>query len=182
MAELVVEVAEIPEAEPLELESNDAIGEEPVVSAVVAEASEVASDEAPMEEPLEGISDEAAEEILEVASDIEAEASEVVAADDDAEESPEEPAEEEAEEEPAEEEEEEEEEDEEDLVDPRELMKERCGRSHECKPLFKELGKCNERLENGDLLFEGETCQEELFNFIHCVDHCIAPLITKVLK
>merc|ERR1719334_2586822 len=86
------------------------------------------------------------------------------------------------EEEEADEEEEEKEEEEEDLVDPRELMKERCGRSKDCKPLRSELNKCNGRLENGDLLFEGETCTEELFNFLHCVDHCVAPQIIRSLK
>ena len=81
-----------------------------------------------------------------------------------------------------EEDEEEEEEEEEDLVDPREDMKERCSRSADCKPLRTELNKCNQRLEDGDLLFEGENCTEELFNFLHCVDHCIAPQIIKALK
>jgi len=80
------------------------------------------------------------------------------------------------------EEEEEEEEEEEDLVDPRETLKEKCSRSQECKALSSELNKCNKRVEAGDLVFEGETCTEELFNFMHCVDHCVAPAIMKVLK
>merc|ERR1712002_64794 len=71
-------------------------------------------------------------------------------------------------------EEEDEEEEEEDLVDPREAIKDRCGRTKECKSFSSALSECNDRLEKGDLLFEGETCTEELFNFLHCVDHCAA--------
>jgi len=92
------------------------------------------------------------------------------------------PEEEEEVEEGEEEDEEEEEEEEEDLVDPRDTIKEKCGRNKECKSLSSALSKCNERLENGDLLFEGETCTEELFNFLHCVDHCAAGQIIRALK
>jgi len=86
------------------------------------------------------------------------------------------------EEEEAAEEEEEEEEEEEDLVDPREPIKERCGRTKECKSLGSALNKCNNRLENGEINFEGETCTEELFNLLHCVDHCAATQMMRALK
>ena len=44
------------------------------------------------------------------------------------------------------------------------------------------LNECNQRLEKGDLQFEGETCTEELFNFLHCVDGCAAGSTMKALK
>jgi len=70
----------------------------------------------------------------------------------------------------------------EDLVDPREKLKERCARNAECKPLGRLLEKCNARLEDGDLMFVGETCTEELFNFLQCVDNCVAKDIIGKLK
>lgn len=79
-------------------------------------------------------------------------------------------------------EEEDEEEEEEDLVDPREAIKDRCGRTKECKSFSSALNECNDRLEKGDLQFDGETCTEELFNFLHCVDGCAAGSIMKSLK
>merc|ERR1712126_99557 len=126
--------------------------------------------------------EEEEEEVVEEAAAEEEEKAEAPAEEEEAATEEEEAAEEEEEAAEEEEGEEEEEEEEEDLVDPRELMKERCSRSAECKPLRSELNKCNERLENGDLLFEGETCTEELFNFLHCVDHCIAPQMIRALK
>jgi len=70
---------------------------------------------------------------------------------------------------------------EEDLVDPREKLKEACAGSAACKPLGRLLEKCNERVEDGDLMFLGETCTEELFNFLECVDHCVAKDIHRKL-
>jgi len=70
----------------------------------------------------------------------------------------------------------------EDLVDPREKLKERCAGNAECKPLGRLLKKCNARLEDGDLMFVGETCTEELFNFLQCVDNCVAKDIIGKLK
>jgi len=128
----------------------------------------------------EEAAEEAAEEEADEGSAEEESAEEESAAEEETEEAAEE--EEETAEEEEEEEEEEEDEEEEDMVDPRELIKEKCGRSKDCKPFKSELNKCNSRLENGDLLFEGETCTEELFNFLHCVDHCAAPQIIRALK
>jgi len=89
---------------------------------------------------------------------------------------------EESPEEAEEEVEEEEDEEEEDLVDPHVPIKEKCGKTKECKSLGATLNKCNQRVENGDILFEGENCSEELFSFLHCVDHCAADQIIKALK
>merc|ERR1719479_826557 len=100
-----------------------------------------------------------------------------------AEEEDDEPAEEEpeAEEEAAEEEEEEEEEeeDEEDLVDPQEVIREKCKEDH-CAAAHKELEVCNDRVNSKNATTE--TCFQEILDFYHCIDHCAAETIMKVLK
>merc|ERR1712215_372260 len=82
--------------------------------------------------------------------------------------------EEEEEEAPPEEEEaeEEEEEDEEELVDPIEGLQESCGESNACAPSKEKYSTCNDRV-NGRSKTE-ETCDEELIDYLHCVDHCLA--------
>jgi len=67
-------------------------------------------------------------------------------------------------------EEEEEEEDEEDIVDPRDAIVESCQNSHHCEPLKSLLDECNERVNSRSKT--EEQCTQELFDFIHCVDHC----------
>merc|ERR1712083_445910 len=99
-----------------------------------------------------------------------------------AEEEDDEPAEEEAAEEEAaeeEEEEEEEEEDEEDLVDPQEVIREKCKEDH-CAAFQKELESCNDRVNSKNATTE--TCFQEILDFYHCIDHCAAETIMKVLK
>merc|ERR1719479_243393 len=97
--------------------------------------------------------------------------------DEPAEEEPE--AEEEAAEEEAAEEEEEEEEEEEDLVDPQEVIREKCKEDH-CAAAHKELEVCNDRVNSKNATTE--TCFQEILDFYHCIDHCAAETIMKVLK
>ncbi|KAK7070445.1 hypothetical protein SK128_014347 [Halocaridina rubra] len=68
-------------------------------------------------------------------------------------------------------EEEEEEEEEADLVDPLDGMKEDCGNSKHCMALKEKLETCNDRVSSRSKT--EETCTEELFDYIHCVDHCV---------
>ncbi|CAL4081633.1 unnamed protein product [Meganyctiphanes norvegica] len=68
--------------------------------------------------------------------------------------------------------EEEEEEDEEELVDPMDGIKEACGTSNACAPGAEKLSACNDRV-SGRSKTE-ETCDEELIDYLHCVDHCLA--------
>ncbi|XP_033637101.1 cytochrome b-c1 complex subunit 6, mitochondrial-like [Asterias rubens] len=81
---------------------------------------------------------------------------------------------------PEEEEEEEEEEDEEDLVDPRDGILEECREGHHCEALKEELAVCTDRVSSRSKT--EETCTQELFDFIHCVDHCSADKIFKNVK
>merc|ERR1719347_2060743 len=79
---------------------------------------------------------------------------------------------EEEEEEAPEEEEEEEEEDEEELVDPMEAIKENCGTSNACAASSEKYTTCNDRVNSRSKT--EETCDEELIDYLHCVDHCLA--------
>eukprot|EP00055_Hartaetosiga_balthica_P016334 m.102948 g.102948 ORF g.102948 m.102948 type:complete len:99 (-) comp9087_c0_seq1:1134-1430(-) len=81
-------------------------------------------------------------------------------------------------EEPEEEEEEEEEEDEEELEDPLVEIREQCG--EKCQKFKEELVKCEERV-NSKSKTE-ETCLQELFDFLHCVDHCVSHKLFDHLK
>merc|ERR1712150_95544 len=69
-------------------------------------------------------------------------------------------------------EEEEEDEDEEDLVDPQDTLKEECAQNAHCVALHEELERCNERVQSKENT--EETCAQELYDFIHCVDHCVS--------
>ncbi|XP_072023578.1 cytochrome b-c1 complex subunit 6, mitochondrial-like [Amphiura filiformis] len=81
---------------------------------------------------------------------------------------------------PPEEEEEEEEEDEEDLEDPRDAIVEACQNGHHCESLKAVLDTCTERV-NSKSKTE-ETCTQELFDFMHCVDHCSSEKIFAKVK
>ncbi|XP_076062789.1 cytochrome b-c1 complex subunit 6, mitochondrial-like isoform X2 [Oratosquilla oratoria] len=77
-------------------------------------------------------------------------------------------------------EEEEEEEEEEDLVDPLDTIKSSCGESKSCTSLAEKLSTCNDRV-NARSQTE-ETCEEELNDYMHCVDACLSKSIFKHLK
>ncbi|XP_050722943.1 cytochrome b-c1 complex subunit 6, mitochondrial-like [Eriocheir sinensis] len=77
-------------------------------------------------------------------------------------------------------EEEEEEEEEEDLVDPFDGLKEACGNTSHCTPLSEKLQTCNDRVSSRSST--EETCTEELFDYLHCVDHCLSQSLFKKLK
>ena len=42
-----------------------------------------------------------------------------------------------------------------------------------CKEFKEVLDKCNERVAVNPAI-EEETCEEELIDFVHCVDHCVS--------
>ncbi|PIK55786.1 putative cytochrome b-c1 complex subunit 6, mitochondrial [Apostichopus japonicus] len=77
-----------------------------------------------------------------------------------------------------EEEEEEDDEDEEDLVDPRDELVEKCG--EHCEKIKAELDACTERVTNKP--GTEEMCTQELFDFLHCVDHCTGPKTLALYK
>ncbi|XP_795093.3 cytochrome b-c1 complex subunit 6, mitochondrial [Strongylocentrotus purpuratus] len=79
-----------------------------------------------------------------------------------------------------EEEEEEEEEEDEDLVDPRDKIREDCEATGHCAALKETFDACTDRVSAKSNT--EETCTEEFFDFLHCVDHCTAPQTFKHYK
>ena len=65
-----------------------------------------------------------------------------------------------------------EEEEEEDPVDPREELDEKCGNTLKCSKLQSVLDECTDRVNSKTSTTE--TCTQELFDFLHCVDHCVS--------
>merc|ERR1712168_286105 len=86
----------------------------------------------------------------------------------------------EEEEEEAPEEEEEEDEDEEDLVDPMDGIRDACRTGHHCGGIEEKYSACNDRV-NARTKTE-ETCSEELFDLMHCMDHCMSSSLFSKLK
>ena len=74
---------------------------------------------------------------------------------------------------------EDEEEEEEDLVDPAMEIKEKCA-DNNCTKYKDRLDECNDRVNGKNKTTE--TCLEEIIDFYHCVDHCAASKIFKVVK
>ncbi|XP_076009582.1 cytochrome b-c1 complex subunit 6, mitochondrial [Genypterus blacodes] len=74
--------------------------------------------------------------------------------------------------EPDDEEEEEEEEEEEDMVDPLDAVREKCAVTHHCVHTQERLEQCETRV--GSRSSTTEDCTEELFDFLHARDHCVA--------
>lgn len=68
--------------------------------------------------------------------------------------------------------------DDEDLVDPHDTLKEEC--SPKCSSFKEKLDQCNERVNSRSQT--AETCVEELFDFVHCIDHCVAKTLFTKLK
>merc|ERR1712071_603925 len=67
-----------------------------------------------------------------------------------------------------------------DLVDPMVETKEKCSQTKACAALFEKLTSCNTRV--ASKTETTETCVEEESDFLHCVDHCLAPQLFKHLK
>eukprot|EP00118_Oscarella_pearsei_P025181 m.307673 g.307673 ORF g.307673 m.307673 type:complete len:123 (+) comp42608_c0_seq1:37-405(+) len=106
--------------------------------------------------------------------------SEVVEASEDTNDSEETPTSEEGEEGEGDSGAENEEEDEEELEDPQETLREKCGETTRCKGLKEELGRCNERVKGRTNT--NEKCEQELFDFIHCIDQCASRSLFSKLK
>ncbi|XP_048394581.1 cytochrome b-c1 complex subunit 6, mitochondrial isoform X1 [Stegostoma tigrinum] len=74
----------------------------------------------------------------------------------------------------------EEEEEEEEVVDPMIAIRERCEQIEKCVKLREILDSCTERVSSRSQT--EETCTEELFDFLHARDHCVAENILSKLK
>ena len=70
--------------------------------------------------------------------------------------------------------------DEEDPVDPMDTLREACGKTKHCSELMEIFEKCEERVKSKS--HTEETCAEELLDFFHCQDECMAKDLFKHLK
>ena len=59
------------------------------------------------------------------------------------------------------------------MQDPQDTMKAACSEVSECASVKARLDDCTQRIGGGGGGPE-ETCEEELFDFLHCVDHCVS--------
>ncbi|XP_051868112.1 cytochrome b-c1 complex subunit 6, mitochondrial isoform X1 [Pristis pectinata] len=73
-----------------------------------------------------------------------------------------------------------EDEEEEELVDPITTIREQCEQNEKCVQLRSRLDTCTERVNSRSQT--EETCTEELFDFLHARDHCVAEQIFSKLK
>ncbi|MCL4126888.1 UNVERIFIED_CONTAM: hypothetical protein GTU68_063171 [Idotea baltica] len=53
-------------------------------------------------------------------------------------------------------------------------LKESCGEKSACKAFNEKFLECNDRVNSRSQT--AETCTEELFDYLHCVDHCVRNL------
>ncbi|XP_030583308.1 cytochrome b-c1 complex subunit 6, mitochondrial [Archocentrus centrarchus] len=68
--------------------------------------------------------------------------------------------------------EEEEEEEEEEMVDPIETLRQKCAETERCVQTWERLEQCETRV--GSRSSTQEDCTEELFDFLHARDRCVA--------
>lgn len=59
-----------------------------------------------------------------------------------------------------------------DVEDPQDVLKAKCAELPKCAKFAEELETCNERVSSKTNTTE--TCMQELFDFVHCVDHCVS--------
>lgn len=69
---------------------------------------------------------------------------------------------------------------EQELVDPQDTLREKCGQTGHCQHYKEELEQCSERVQGRKETTE--TCAQELYDFIHCVDHCVSKSLFSHLK
>lgn len=66
-------------------------------------------------------------------------------------------------------------EEEEESVDHQEVLREKCSELAKCSSLKEKLDSCNERVSGKSNTTEN--CTEELFDFVHCIDHCVSVVV-----
>lgn len=72
-------------------------------------------------------------------------------------------------------------EEEEEMVCPQEKLRDDCrAKDHHVAELLEKYNNCNERVNAKTKT--SETCEEELFDYIHALDHCVAKTLWKKLK
>ncbi|TMW45032.1 hypothetical protein DOY81_009888 [Sarcophaga bullata] len=58
------------------------------------------------------------------------------------------------------------------LKDPKDELKEYCHKKRYMYELFHTLQDCNERVSSREKT--SETCEQELFDYVYAIDHCVA--------
>ncbi|KAG8238892.1 hypothetical protein J437_LFUL015177 [Ladona fulva] len=71
-------------------------------------------------------------------------------------------------------------EEEEELVDPQQTLREECAAQKTCMALQEKLTECNDRVNSRSRT--AEICNEELFDYLHCVDACVSKRLFSFLK
>ncbi|KAH7966883.1 hypothetical protein HPB49_023746 [Dermacentor silvarum] len=66
------------------------------------------------------------------------------------------------------------------LVDPLDTLRAECRAKDKCVAYNQKLDECNARVRSRSQTLE--SCTEELFDFLHCVDHCASKDVFKHLK
>ncbi|XP_046681968.1 cytochrome b-c1 complex subunit 6, mitochondrial [Homalodisca vitripennis] len=69
---------------------------------------------------------------------------------------------------------------EEELVDPQVVLREKCSGTKHCVELRNKLEECNNRVNSRSQT--AETCVEELFDYLHALDHCVTEQLFSQLK
>ncbi|XP_059226480.1 cytochrome b-c1 complex subunit 6, mitochondrial-like [Stomoxys calcitrans] len=66
------------------------------------------------------------------------------------------------------------------MIDPQEELREKCALTHRITLLYEKLMECNDRVNSKSKTME--TCEEQLFDYIHAIDHCAANALFSRLK
>uniref|UniRef100_A0A1L8E1M2 Cytochrome b-c1 complex subunit 6 n=2 Tax=Nyssomyia neivai TaxID=330878 RepID=A0A1L8E1M2_9DIPT len=70
--------------------------------------------------------------------------------------------------------------DDEELVDPQHVLREQCAQKPKVEALFSKYQECNDRVNSRSKTTE--TCTEELFDYLHELDHCVTHTLFSKLK
>ncbi|XP_050353203.1 cytochrome b-c1 complex subunit 6, mitochondrial-like [Nymphalis io] len=73
-----------------------------------------------------------------------------------------------------------EEEEEEELVDPQKELRDQCGQKPDAQNMWSKYQECNDRVNSRTNT--AETCEEELRDYLHVLDHCVNKDLFKRLK
>ncbi|XP_055641063.1 cytochrome b-c1 complex subunit 6, mitochondrial [Toxorhynchites rutilus septentrionalis] len=69
---------------------------------------------------------------------------------------------------------------EEDIIDPQTVLREKCAQEGHATHLYEKYQACNDRVNSRSQTTE--TCVEELFDYMHELDHCVNKTLFSKLK
>ncbi|XP_058447211.1 cytochrome b-c1 complex subunit 6, mitochondrial [Malaya genurostris] len=67
-----------------------------------------------------------------------------------------------------------------DIVDPQAVLREKCAQGGHATQLYEKYQACNDRVNSRTQTTE--TCVEELFDYLHELDHCVTKTLFSKLK